>query len=788
MAIKELQTRIALKYDSYENWTKTQPDDSKVGANLVLLKGELGICEIPSDFSANGDSRVMPTVLFKVGDGTKKFHELPWASAKAADVYSWAKSEIVVLDGTTIKFKTGSTVNHTIDLSSFATDAEVETIRAGLASRIAAVEAKFTGDGSVQGQIDAIDGRLDVIEGSGDGSVAKALVDAKAYTDARETAIETAYKAYADQAEADAISAAETASENKVKVERARIATLESDVATIKGEDAGSIKKAVADAVTEVKAYADTAETDAVNAAKSYTDGRETLIRSELKTAYETYADQAEADAKSYVDGKVSTINAKDSAQDTAIEANATAISTEKSRAEGVEAKIREDFEAADLAINNKIGTLPSDYTTVVAGIAAAKQAGTDAATAVDNLSKGQVATNKADIAQLRTDLNSEITNRTNADNALDERLAAVEAFFEGAAKDEGEGESLKNALDTLKEIQEFATGEGTAAEEILAAVGQNATDIDNLEKEFADGGRVKVAENKIASLEGRATNLEAADTRIDGRIDALVDDNGTIATGDAATLAAAKKYAEDEADAAEAAAKSHAEQKASAAQSAAEATAASALSSAVGTLNAKDTEIEGKVTTLQNLTSGFSGTKAIYNRVEEVSGRAEQGITDAAAAQSTANTAVANAKTAQAEVDALEIVVAGVKTTADNAKSDLAALTTRVGTAEDDIDALEVITKTGDDANSKLRADITSLQTLTGANGAIRSEIADAKKAGTDAAAAVDALSKGQVTTNKNNIEGLDGRVSAIEGDYLKAADAYVFNCGTSTTVTHTA
>jgi hypothetical protein len=45
--------------------------------------------------------------------------------------------------------------------------------------------------------------------------------------------------------------------------------------------------------------YADQAETDAVSSANSYTDGRETAIT----TAYEAYADTAEADAKTYADG-----------------------------------------------------------------------------------------------------------------------------------------------------------------------------------------------------------------------------------------------------------------------------------------------------------------------------------------------------------------------------------------------------------------------------------------------------------------------------------------------------
>jgi hypothetical protein len=46
------------------------------------------------------------------------------------------------------------------------------------------------------------------------------------------------------------------------------------------------------------ESYADQAETDAVTSANSYTDGRETAIT----TAYQSYADTAESDAKSYTD------------------------------------------------------------------------------------------------------------------------------------------------------------------------------------------------------------------------------------------------------------------------------------------------------------------------------------------------------------------------------------------------------------------------------------------------------------------------------------------------------
>lgn len=86
MAEKILNTRIQLKYDTWANWTdETQANK---GANLVLKKGEIAFCEIPT---GNAEATTAPTVLFKVGDGTSTFKALKWASALAADVYGWAK-------------------------------------------------------------------------------------------------------------------------------------------------------------------------------------------------------------------------------------------------------------------------------------------------------------------------------------------------------------------------------------------------------------------------------------------------------------------------------------------------------------------------------------------------------------------------------------------------------------------------------------------------------------------------------------------------------------------------
>ena len=189
--IKTIQTRLQLKYDTYANWTldNESTQAAKTNANLVLLKGEIGICAI-GDTAETGKAQATtnPTVLFKVGDGVTPFKTLKWASALAADVYAWAKSETVVFNANNklIEFKTGETVNHTVDLSYFA---EASTV-ADHTTRIADIAAALGIDPdnnteSVSKQIASIIESLGVIQGADtvEGSIAKALKDAKAYTD-----------------------------------------------------------------------------------------------------------------------------------------------------------------------------------------------------------------------------------------------------------------------------------------------------------------------------------------------------------------------------------------------------------------------------------------------------------------------------------------------------------------------------------------------------------------------------------------------------------------------------
>lgn len=96
MAEKLIKTKIALKQNTYAHWTDTTatpPATKTPGAGekgyYVPLFGEVCFCEITA--ANQGTQTTPPTVLFKVGNGKDYFKDLNWASALAADVYSWAK-------------------------------------------------------------------------------------------------------------------------------------------------------------------------------------------------------------------------------------------------------------------------------------------------------------------------------------------------------------------------------------------------------------------------------------------------------------------------------------------------------------------------------------------------------------------------------------------------------------------------------------------------------------------------------------------------------------------------
>lgn len=446
---KEIQTRIALKLDTYQHWT----DESVagVGANLVLLPGEIGLCEIPGETKTvieNGETvnvTTAPTILFKVGTSEKKpFKQLPWASAKAADVYGWAKASDVRLTVTEVEGSTstkaiefvGTDKKITLD---YLTEDEVKAITDALAGRVADLETAVGATGTLAQSINTINGKLDVINGNAD--------------------------------------------------------------------TVGSINNAIKQA--------------------------------------QTAANTAEQNAKAYADGLAETLQGNIDEVSGTVGKHTTAISNIN---EDIE-ELDEAYKAADLAINNKIGTGFDATHTVAKAVEDAQKAADDAAQALeDELAEGgQIHTNAANIAINAGNIGAHTTaierierEYKAADEAIDERLEKVEAFFEGAAED-----GVQQALDTLVEIQTFINTDGTTAQAMVDSISKNAGDIADLRKVMDLTDEENPLSERLQSIEGNvSTIMDTELPAIKGDVSTLQDavDKAQVDATDAGNVASANQ------------------------------------------------------------------------------------------------------------------------------------------------------------------------------------------------------------------------------------------------------
>ena len=175
---KRLNTRILLKYDSYENWTTNNPS---------LLKGEMAIAVIDvSDNTQTHSGQAVPQLLVKVGNGLEgeagKYNSLPFVSGLAADVHSWAKAaskpsySINEISGAkeyqVVKAKKtvdGAEVDDEFKYILQARKAQssdawtdVSTIdMAKIEARIAAIEGRMT---TVEGKVGTLEGEMDTAQ------------------------------------------------------------------------------------------------------------------------------------------------------------------------------------------------------------------------------------------------------------------------------------------------------------------------------------------------------------------------------------------------------------------------------------------------------------------------------------------------------------------------------------------------------------------------------------------------------------------------------------------------
>jgi hypothetical protein len=184
----------------------------------------------------------------------------------------------------------------TID-SSFATDVEVASAKS---------EAIVDAGTYTDGEISTLDASL---KGYADQAELDAVTTAGAYTDARETAITSAYQAYTDQAEADANTYADSKVAALIDGAPELLDTLNELAAAMADDEnfATTVASDIASGVVTAKAYTDTREGLITTAYQAYADAAEADAIDTAALDATSKADAAETAANSYTDGKIAT-------------------------------------------------------------------------------------------------------------------------------------------------------------------------------------------------------------------------------------------------------------------------------------------------------------------------------------------------------------------------------------------------------------------------------------------------------------------------------------------------
>lgn len=260
-----------------------------------------------------------------------------------------------------------------------AEQTRAEGVEAGLQDQIDALSG---GSGSGSVSLSSLNSRVDVLEGTGAGSVAKAQSDAEDYADAA-VLVEKNRAEAEELALSSAISAEETARESADTA-------LSSRLDVIEGVGAGSVAKAEADA----KAYADTKIADLVNSAPAVLD---TL--KELADALDNDANFAAT-----VSGQIGTVS--------------TAVQAEETRALGAEGVLQSAINAEQTRAETAEEELADDIAQEIL----------DRAAAITALATSTQALIQAESDARIADVNAEETRALEAEGLLDGRLDVLEA------------------------------------------------------------------------------------------------------------------------------------------------------------------------------------------------------------------------------------------------------------------------------------------------------------------------------------------------------------------------
>lgn len=398
----------------------------------------------------------------------------------------------------------------TADLEQIRTD--IEANESAIAKEVqdrttavSGVDSKITAEVTRATQAEeALARRLDVIEGEGEGSIAKALADAKVDATAKSAQALKDAKAYTD-AEIVKANANVTELEKKVTANTTALGLVDGKIAT--------------------------AKTEAVEAAKTYTDGEITKIDTAYKAADTKVLEDAKADATSKVnaaksalessinavDGKVTALTSRVSANETEIASIKDVLSNSNSNTIVVET----EAEIATSNPNPKVG----DLAFVISSKRAYIYKGVEAVTA-KNAPEGWVVfdeiTNELDLVDYLKKADAEATYRKKTDKIAEGDLATELAtkINNKADKSYVDGELAKKTTEAYvdSKVEEVVAPVRNESAANKAAIAKEVTDRQGEITRVEGLVTTKVGEVNTALTE-KEIALKAEDTKLNNRI-----------------------------------------------------------------------------------------------------------------------------------------------------------------------------------------------------------------------------------------------------------------------------
>ena len=684
---KILNTRIALKLDTIENWEKS---------TLALRKGEVAICVI-NPTEENGLKEAV--TMIKIGeDGVKTFKDLSWNFyAKASDVIDQAKSaESLETFISNVIANSGIASDEAMDaLAKRVTDAEGEitilkgdantagSVAKAIADAIAALDLANTYDAKgaaaqalvdakayVDGKDTAMDERVDVLEAAiaADGVVDTKIKNAIDALDVTDTAVAGKYVSAVNEVDgkvvitrADLPDYSETYAAKVHGHEIADVNGLADAIAdakkagtdanaaleTYKGTNDAAVKKVADDLAAEASAAraAEKANADAIAAMKdhasvdSFADVMAEIAKKQDTIPANTYdahgaAAQALTDAKDYadgldevMDGRVAALEAKFGDGEGNVEAQiAAAVAAEAELREAADEDLQEAIDAINNAETGILKQAKDHADSKDEAIAAAQKAGDDAQDAVDALAAkvGEVPEDKT-VVQMIADAQAAATyDDTKVKEDIAANADAIALLNDGSTVEGSVDYKIAQAVAAIMENPDETMN---SINELVTWVNDHAQDALEL------SNKVTANEQDITALEGLVGTEKVAD-QITNAIAAALKIDGVDKYALASDLTAAIARV-------------------------------AALEAKVDTGDKKVSEYVAAAIEALNI-GDYAKAADLTAEINRAKAAEEANATAAAAAKSAADNAQAAADKAQGEVDALELEVAKKANDAD--------------------------------------------------------------------------------------------------------------------------